>query len=175
MQKAAVDTEVEAVKQRMATINLRPPIRPTIGLWAGYRRVESQADANVAHSHFDTDLLILTHQSGPRLPVESTLQITQALRGAVMKSCGVQPPPEWISGHVPDGKPSRDQRGHLALIPLPFVGHQNADGHLLGMALVIPHSVDRRERGRCLGPLLIEQDGQLKPVKLTLQLHKYRC
>ena len=42
------------------------------------------------------------------------------------------------------------------------------DGHLLGLGLAIPRSVDRRERGRCLGPLLVERNGQSKPVELKL-------
>ena len=166
-QKAVLEADVAAIKPQLESITPRPPIRPTIGLWTGYRRIDAQPAAYVACSHFDTDLLILTHRSGPRLPLESTLRVTQALRGAVMKLC-VQPPPEWISGHVPDGKPSHDQNGHLAVIPLPFAGHQHADGHLLGLGLVIPRSVDRRERGRCLGPLLVERNGESKPVELKL-------
>jgi CRISPR-associated protein Csb2 len=166
--KAAIDAELVTAQQRLADSNPRPPIRPRIGLWTGYRRVEAEAAADVAHSHFDTDLVILGHQSGPRLPLESTLQVTRALRAAVMKSCGNQPPPEWISGHVLDGTPSVDQHGHLALIPLPFVGHQHADGHLLGLGLALPRSVDRRERGRRLGPWLVERNGQSKPVELRL-------
>ena len=56
----------------------------------------------------------------------------------------------------------------MALIPLPFVGHQHADGHLLGVALVFPQSVPRKERGRVLGKLLVDKNGLPETVQLTL-------
>jgi len=165
--KAEIDLQIASIESKLATVNPRPPIRPTVGLWRGYRRVEP-ATPDVTHSHFDTDLLILTQQAGPHLPLEATLQVTQSLRWAVMAGCGVQPPPEWVTGHTEDGKPSSHDDGHLALIPLPFVGHEHADGHLLGVALAFPLAIDRRERGQCVGPLLLDRQGQPKTVELTL-------
>jgi CRISPR-associated protein Csb2 len=41
-----------------------------------------------------------------------------------------------LSGHVWDGAPL--QEAHIALLPLGFVGHQYADGHLSGVALALP-------------------------------------
>jgi CRISPR-associated protein Csb2 len=148
-----------------------PParLRPKVGLWTGYRLADPpDAISHVGHSHFDTDLLVLTQVDGARLPVVSALEATRALRGAVMQQSGVQPVPPWVSGHRPDGSPSEDEAGHLAVLPLPFVGHVHADGSLLGVALAFPRGVERRERGRVIGPLLVENTGRPCEVKLRL-------
>ena len=46
------------------------------------------------------------------------------------------PIPEWVSGHQPDGRPTKDD--HLAIVPLAFAGFSHADGQLLGFALIPP-------------------------------------
>jgi len=166
--KAELEKQVSAVEAELGTINSRPPIRPTVGLWSGYRRTEPNRPHAAAQSHFNTDLLILTQQDGPRLPLEATLRVTQALRGAVMSQCEEQPVPEWMSGHAADGAPSNREDGHLALLTLPFVGYEHADGHLLGAGLAFPRSVPRRDRGTSLRPLLVDRQGQPKAVDLKL-------
>lgn len=146
-----------------------PRLRPKIGLWTGYRRVDdSEAGRNVARTHFDTDLLVLTNVSGPRLPLAATLSASEALRAVILKRSGTQPAPPWVSGHNPDGAPHDEVGGHLAILPLPFVGSGHADGHLLGMALAFPRDVERDERGRVLGPLLLDRLGQSEEITLTL-------
>lgn len=44
--------------------------------------------------------------------------------------------PEIVSGHAPDGAPTRAP--HLAIVPLAFAGFPHADGHVMGLALVPP-------------------------------------
>jgi CRISPR-associated protein Csb2 len=166
--EAEIDQHISEIEVEQKSINPRPPIRPVVGLWRGYRRIQTPTSPKVAQSYFDTDLLTLAQQSGPRLPLEATLQVMQALRGTVMSRSSIQPPPEWVSGHSEDGKPSKRKEGHLALIPLPFVGHEHADGHLLGVALALPRSIARHERGKCIGPLLLDHQGQPKTVDLIL-------
>lgn len=166
--KAEIDEQIEPLEAELKITPLRPAVRPTVGLWTGYRTTRLHADATLPHSHFDTDLLVLRHIAGPRLPVASTLAVTRALRNTIMKKSDLQPAPAWVSGHQPNGEPLRIDDGHLACIPLPFVGHEHADGHLLGVGLVFPRSVDRRERGVVLGKLLVEPSGRPKPVELTL-------
>jgi CRISPR-associated protein Csb2 len=167
--KAELDAEIITIKEQLTDIVPRPPIRPTIGLWSGYRRIDNvAAKQNTVQTQFDTDLLVLTQVAGPILPMVSTLAVTQALRGAVMKHCGIHPVPSWISGHKSDGSKCEDNAGHLGYIPLPFVGHEYADGHLLGVGLVFPRLKDRHERGRILGPLLISKDNQPSEVELKL-------
>jgi CRISPR-associated protein Csb2 len=79
-----------------------------------------------------------------------------------------QPPPSWVSGHLEAGQPLRDGKQHLAILPLPFVGSDYADGHLLGVALAFPIWVSRHERGRVLGPMVLEPSGEPKLIHLQL-------
>src|SRR5439155_8509634 len=46
--------------------------------------------------------------------------------------------PEVVSGHAPDGSPSRTP--HLAIIPLAFAGFPYADGRVMGFAMVPPRA-----------------------------------
>lgn len=147
-------------------------LRPVPRMWTGYISVADQPSAvQVARSVFDNNLLILRRVAGPRLGLESTLQLTEALRGTVMSKCPAppnQPPPSWISGHTPapDGKPSEDP--HLAFIPLADVGHEHARGHLLGVAIVVPRGVSHEEQ-RCLAPLLFDsKTGEVTEIELKM-------
>lgn len=136
--------------------------RPESGLWAGYGRPPSATKQPTPHSVFDPVVIVL-RLSGHKLSLPSTLTLMEALRGAIQKFCP-EPIPEWVSGHTPDGSPSGTP--HLALIPLPFVGAQHADGRILGAALILPRDVDRREAARCLEPLLQESLGEPRILKL---------
>jgi CRISPR-associated protein Csb2 len=167
--KAEVDQRIAPLTAELDALVVHAPIRPKVGLWSGYRRADNDASpVEVGHTYFDTDLLVLTQVAGPTLPLVSTLTVTQALRGAVMQHSGVQPVPQWVSGHQPNGERSESQAGHLACVPLPFVGHEHADGHLMGVGLAFPRSVDRHDRGRVLGPVLLEATGEPRSVELTL-------
>ncbi|MCY4375379.1 MAG: type I-U CRISPR-associated protein Csb2 [Spirochaetaceae bacterium] len=44
--------------------------------------------------------------------------------------------PEIVSGHTPDGTPTR--LPHIAIVPMPFAGFAHADGRVFGFALVPP-------------------------------------
>lgn len=145
-----------------------PPLRrPRIGLWTGYRRAERKPPPAIPHTHFDTDLLVLAQTDGPRLPLASTLTVTRALRGAILAHIGTGIP-DWVSGHKENGEPLRNGNKQLALVPLPFVGHEHADGHLLGVGLVFPREISRAERGRVLGPFLVGPGGEARDIRLTL-------
>ena len=167
--KAEIDQRMKPLLAKLDALVVREPVRPKIGLWSGYRRNDQIDSTNeVEHTYFDTDLLVLMRTAGPDLSLVSTLAITQALRGTVIKHGGVQPIPQWVSGHQANGERSESQSGHLACIPLPFVGREHADGHLLGMGLVFPRSVDRQDRGRVLGALVLQPTGQPRTLELTL-------
>jgi CRISPR-associated protein Csb2 len=59
---------------------------------------------------------------------------------------------EVVSGHDATGAPLEGP--HLAFVPLAFVGHPHADGHLLGVAIALPAGLvaeDRRQVLRVLG------------------------
>jgi CRISPR-associated protein Csb2 len=188
--KEQIDALISSAASQLTTIDSRDPIRPKLGLWTGYCRKAAESAPSVSHSDFDNDLLILVQTDGPRLPLASTLAVAQALRGAMLRHvhqqrCGCsrwtsqRPPlseapecyariPAWVSGHATDSQPLRDGQQHLAVIPLPFVSSDYADGHLLGAALAFPKTISRPERGHVLGAFLLEPSGQPKPIKLTL-------
>lgn len=167
--KADLASQVTALQKRLNGLATRDPVRPRVGIGSGYRRADASTHVEDAPGTcFDPELLILTHVAGPSLGLASTLALTKALRATVMQHSGTQPVPGWISGHNDGGEPSQSDDGHLACLPLPFVSHEHADGHLLGMALALPNSVPRQERGQVLGPMLLDTDGQPRGVRLTL-------
>lgn len=165
--KLAIKSELEELERQLKQVDARDPIRPTIGLWTGYRRKPDQPPPTAAHTHFDSDLLILTHVDGPRLPAVSTLLVTQVLRKAILDHLQ-SAIPEWVSGHKANGEPLRNGNNQLAIFPLPFVGHEHADGHLLGVAIAFPRSVARPERGRVLGSFILSPNGEPRDIHLTL-------
>lgn len=138
--------------------------RPNAGATASYGWDRGRpADTGAATGHFG-DLLIFKRHTGPRLPLASTIQLTSAMRGAVIKAAA-EPVPEVISGHAPGGggehRPSH--RPHLAFIPLADVGHTHARGHTMGLAAVLPRDLTEEERQACLRAL----GGILSPETLT--------
>jgi CRISPR-associated protein Csb2 len=165
--KAALDEQISAAESQMKEVDPRDPIRPKLGLWTGYRRKEAEPSQSALHTDFDSDLLFLTQVDGPRLPLASTLMVTQALRGAILTHLSSNIP-EWVSGHKPNGEPLRNGNNQVAFIPLPFVGHEHADGHLLGLGLVFPRSVPRLERGRVMGRFLVTEKGEPRDIELAL-------
>jgi CRISPR-associated protein Csb2 len=167
--KAVIGEHLGSLTQERDSTMARQPLRPTLGLWFGYRRRDrTPSSEDRASTHFDTDVLVLTHVDGPQLPLVSTQAVTRALRDTIMSNSGVQPVPAWISGHQSGGEPLASNDGHLACIPLPFVGRQHADGHLLGVGLVFPRAVDRSKRGQVLGKLLLDETGRSRHIELKL-------
>lgn len=164
--KAVIDETIDKLAVEQSLDVPHPPVRPTIGLWRGYRQAMSETAR--CHSHFDSDLVVLKRVDGPAMPLVSSLGMTRAMRDMVMKESGVQPVPPWVSGHEADGAPLRETGGHLAIVPLPHVGGQHADGHLLGLGLLFPRNVERSERARVLGNVLLDEHGEPKAIPLTL-------
>ena len=164
--KAELALEVEKVESQLNKIDPRE-IPPKLGLWTGYRLKEAVQSSPVNHSVFDSDILVLSQKEGPRLPLTSTLVVTRALRGAIMAHIGSDIP-DWVSGHKPSSEPLRGDNRQMAHIPIPFVGREYADGHLMGLGLVFPRSIARLERGRALGGFLLDRSGQPRTITLTL-------
>jgi CRISPR-associated protein Csb2 len=164
-----IDQQVESLAAELADVSARPPIRPSASRWSHYRKCRDEAAPSSVATGFDTDVLLLVaDRRGPRLSTESTLQMTRALRNTIIKHSGIQPVPDWVSGHTADGQPLQDRVGHIACIPLPACGHRHSDGHLLGAGIVFPRTVDRSDRGQVLRPLLVDEDGDSKRVELKL-------
>jgi CRISPR-associated protein Csb2 len=51
-------------------------------------------------------------------------------------------------------------------LPLPFTGHEHADGRLMGVALALPRGIDTLQAAHCLGPLLHDEHGLSRRYKL---------
>lgn len=169
MQQALQQAKGKARKQLQQQLDERfpvPPVslRPEPGLWQAYVPVSTPApSAACARSLFDERLVVLA-LGGPRLSVLSTLQLTAALRGAMLSGCA-QPLPAWLSGHQPNGAAARDP--HVALLPLAYTQGAHADGRLLGVALALPRSVPPPEAARVLQPWLRSaEDGLPREFRL---------
>lgn len=151
--------------------------RPVFSISRGYRPVPSDAKAAFP-SPFDPNFIVLreTDESPQSFGLESTLLITQALRGLIQKQCGIQPIPDWVSGHDgPNGPKLTNGRSHMALVPLPFVqpwrpnAKQYADGHIMGLAVVLPRDVQPRDRAKAFGSIFFDETTNEPRVrKLTL-------
>ncbi|MFS8585407.1 MAG: type I-U CRISPR-associated protein Csb2 [Acidimicrobiia bacterium] len=86
------------------------------------------------------DWYVLPIPRGARVRLSRTLDLTRAVRGAVMRH-GEQPSPEILCGHRPSGDGQRtapSDRPHVAYVPLANVGHRHGDGVVSAVALVLP-------------------------------------
>lgn len=139
--------------------------RPVISLWQAYQPEDTSSRVELlASGAFDRNLMVLAIHDGPFVGLETTWQFLTGLRDTILAQCN--PTPEWVSGHQPDKTPS--QRPHLAMVPLAFVGHPHADGHLLGVGLAFPKEVTPRDRGNVLRKLLYDHLGNPMPIDLRL-------
>jgi CRISPR-associated protein Csb2 len=130
--------------------------------------------AEAQHGVFDPDMVLLAQEGGARLGLESTLLLTGALRGAILKKVDSEVQnghrdeiPSWISGHAASGRPVRDQGAHLSLTPLAHVSHPHADGRVLGLALLLPAWLEAEQRS-VLRPVLFDEEG--RPERITLRM-----
>lgn len=155
-EKTAAKDQFETAFGEPFKSSLRPPepLPPSIGTWQGYRSVLQSKPSEIQNSYFDREMLIF-RADGPKLSVERSLGLTRALRDKAMAACPIQPPPEWLSGHAEDGAPS--SLPHAAFVSLPFAGSTWADGHIMGLAIVMPKGVSLEESAECLGPLIVNQ------------------
>jgi len=97
----------------------------------------------VVRNVFTREWIVFRHTGGPALPVQEAARLGRALR-AVLMHYSTEPVPEILSGHATDGRPA--VRPHAAFVPLPWVGSRDADGSLLGIAVVLPRAVPEPQR-----------------------------
>jgi len=143
---------------------------PSASFWWGYhpkRRGEPAQPS--AGTCFSPDLIVLRRVDGPGLDTASASKVTAALHKTLLKHVP-DPVPEWISGHTPEGK--RSEQDHLALMPLPHVGSDYADGHLLGIAMALPVGQNGGDPSaldsQALASLLFNEYGEPKDIPLKL-------
>jgi CRISPR-associated protein Csb2 len=124
-------------------------LRPSPGAFQGYCPVSKrQAPEAPATSVFGE--MVVFRLDGPTRPeIETTLKLTDALRAAVMSLAGEGdvPVPDILSGH--------GAHPHMAYLALPFVSEEqpHADGHVLGLATVLPRQMDPDHRRQALRAL----------------------
>lgn len=96
--------------------------------------------------HLGDEWVVLSDTHGAKLPATRSLDLTRAVRGALLRHAD-DPLPEVLSGHrAGPGETAASERPHLAVIALPFVGHPHADGAIRGVALVLPSDATLDER-----------------------------
>jgi CRISPR-associated protein Csb2 len=119
-------------------------LRPQPSLWQGYAQPKKDAGEEVQEGPLDPAIFVLRQMpGGRRFGLESCGIVADAIRTELMRRCGPNAP-EWITGHAPDGSPSKQARP--AYLPLGFVDRKHADGHLLGVALAVPRDFEHTER-----------------------------
>jgi CRISPR-associated protein Csb2 len=155
---AAAADATDKGRQRNAKATLRerflkqPPqrLRPELSLSHGYAPPREERKAVAPGTVFDPNLLVfaLCRVDGPyrHLDLAATLQLTGRFRQALLDHLGPEIP-EVLSGHsglAPSEHP------HVAIFPLPFVGHEHADGSILGVAVAVPRGIEAASRQRLL-------------------------
>lgn len=143
--------------------------RPVFSISRGYRTV-SPKPTNAVPSQFDSNFIVLreSEDSEQAFGLESTTLVTQALRNFIMSESKIQPVPSWVGGHESNGDKLASQN-HMALIPLSFVGSEHADGHLLGVGIVLPADLPHRERAKVFSSILFdEKTNQPRTLALTM-------
>lgn len=177
------------VPNRAGTLRLRVPatgrfddlearfaagLRPNSSGWAAYAPPRPPMPKTPrVETCFDPRLFVLRQTDGPCYGLASTLLLTRVLRDTVMSrytAIHKTPTPEWISGHASGGK--RSETDHLGFVPLPHIGREHADGHLLGLALAVPRNVPDEEVSRAFRGVLVSGDESAEPVELRLVLGK---
>ncbi|MHB1403879.1 MAG: type I-G CRISPR-associated protein Csb2 [Thiobacillus sp.] len=170
-QQADDPRERRTAKQRLSEEynNQSPQQRPTLSLYQGYARpIQENAIVHVANTVFSPHLLVLqlNAKQGPfrHLDSISTLAVTSRWREAILSHSNSlsEPVCRLLSGHDAKGGPANDP--HLAFLPLAFIGHERADGHLLGMGLALPATLSREERRDALRAIAAVQELRLGPL-----------
>ncbi len=115
--------------------------RVSVGAQQRYRKMDIEGrvtEKEPALTEFG-QMAIFRKMSGPGLPIEATLTLTDAVRRALMSNAGGGGPmTELIHGHGGDT--------HCAIVALPFVGRKHADGHLMGFAVILPRPASAQDR-----------------------------
>lgn len=99
--------------------------------------------AELPQSLFSTDWILFERVAGARPLCSRGVDVARALRGSLLEQHGNQALPPSLSGHSAHGPA---EHPHLAFVPLPFVGHDHADGAIHGCAIVLPRTIAPADR-----------------------------
>jgi CRISPR-associated protein Csb2 len=140
--------------------------RPRISTYASYTRAEEITDESPTKgSVFSPHLAIFTFErvDGPyrSLDLACTLAFTDRWREALASHANDLSPEaqSLLTGHAPDTSPL--QTAHVAFLPLGFVGHPHATGHMPGIALALPSEMPADVRRDVL-----KAAGRIRELKL---------
>jgi CRISPR-associated protein Csb2 len=126
---------------------------------------DDRSSGRSAASPFE-DLMVWTlARPIARISGGQVVALASALRKAVMARIP-DPIPAQLSGHGAPGQP------HLGFIALPDVGHEHADGHVLGVALAVPRDLPGADLALLLRAVIMDPLAQLRMtggIALTLQ------
>jgi CRISPR-associated protein Csb2 len=125
--------------------------------------IREKRELEPQRSRFSDEWIVFRQVRGPVLSIERAVDVASGLKAALVRICmssdfiarrrpdARRPVPEAISGLDAEGRPL--QGPHVAFAALPFVGHRHADGHLLGVAAILPRSFDGAQRRAVLAAL----------------------
>src|SRR5262249_50326004 len=117
-------------------------LRPPAGAFQTYARVSGRSpEEQVARGHFQE--MIVFQLPGPhRMENATALKLTDTLRSATLALAGEG------GASVPDPLSGHGAHPHLAYAALPFVSEEqrHADGHILGLAVVLPRTMEPANR-----------------------------
>ncbi len=139
--------------------------RPPVARWQGYADVTA-AGAPPPAAWFGEDWSVWRRVAGTTFSLAQSPAVADALRQSLIKAAdGDSTAMTLLAGHNPDG--SKLERPHVAYVPLGFVDHPHADGHLLGIALVLPRGISYAERDACLRALVKAGDPESGAIQLN--------
>ncbi len=146
-----------------------PQQRPRLSLYQGYARpAQEAATTRVASTVFGPHFLVLQLRAKQgqyqQLDLTSTLAIVGRWREAILSNSNslAEPVRRMLSGHDANGGPAADP--HMAYLPLAFVGYEHADGHQLGMGLVLPAELSVDDRRQALRAIALVSELRLGPL-----------
>lgn len=143
----------EARRRSKAEFAGKPPtrLRPQLSIYRGYTRKKPQAGSpGAVGSVFSPHPIVLKLEreatTRRELDLPCVLAVVQRWREAILEHSDGLPDRvrTLLSGHAADGSPT--DQPHLAFLPFAFVGHEHADGRLLGLGLALPAATSREER-----------------------------
>ncbi|VTS06206.1 type I-G CRISPR-associated protein Csb2 [Tuwongella immobilis] len=117
-------------------------LRPQPARWQGYSQPKPSPGTPAFNGPFDPGLIVIRQIGGRKFGLESCGIVADALRKTLMQRHG-DPVPEWLSGHSAEGVSKENRPAYL---PLAFVGHEHADGHILGVAIALPTGFQHADR-----------------------------
>ena len=146
---------------------IRPHSLPFRGVRYGEAVSEGAETGDPMRPSTAGDWIVFELEPGSRrLPMTRTVELARVLRESILSHVP-DPLPEGVSGHLPDGTPTG--LPHIAFLALPNVGHEHADGRIMGLAVALPPALDAAARDATLrGIGLWERELGGSPLQLRM-------